>query len=282
MKRELGGLSIRGGLTVALSIGLGVIGILNLQSTGLGTRDGIHLGQALWLAMGAGVMGMVALTSQRTLKRFTPMLYGGTIVLLVVVLVIVKVWFSQMAGRVCQYAAIGRGKDRNHLGSRSLVPPSVSPRWYTLRDLVPVGVIRIAYVLVLQEPDLGHTLVFFIGGSMLLYEKFDQQTLIALVVWRDQLVSGIRTRYKKIGLTLLDRRAVRNRLARARARGAVGSGGIRGKWVVERKSRWLCGESHGLCLCSPRRGARIQRGSADALPVFLAYACRVAHCPFGE
>ena len=241
MRASILGLSIRGLFTIGLSVSLGVIGILNLQSTGLGTRDNIHLGQTLWLSIGTVVMMIVAVTDQRTLKRFTPLLYGGTISLLIAVLVIGKEingsrrWLdlgfaSMQPSELAKIAIILALATWFHRVAR--------PEGYTLRDLIPVGaILGLPMLLVLQEPDLGQTLMlFFIGGSMLMYEKFDQRALITLVViglvgvpvvWNFVL----RDYQKNRVLTLLDKQGATYGTGwhARQARVAVGSGGIRGK-----------------------------------------------------
>ena len=120
-------------------------------------------------------------------ETFDPLLYGGTIVLLVVVLVIGK----EINGSR-RWLDLGFASMQPSEGAKIAIILALAawfhrvsrPDGYTLRDLVPVGaILGLPMFLVLQEPDLGHTLMlFFIGGSMLLYEKFDQRALITLVV----------------------------------------------------------------------------------------------------
>ena len=112
------------------------------------------------------------------------------------------------------------------------------PSGYTLGDLFPMGLmVGFPMFLVLQEPDLGHTLMLgFIGLTMAFFERFERRTLITIVL--TGLVSVpivwsyvLRDYQKDRILTLIDGRV--DRLGAGwhahQAKIAVGSGGGLGR-----------------------------------------------------
>lgn len=241
MTRAMAGVARLDWSLVVLVLLIGAVGVWNLQSTSMSTGSNIHLRQLYWLLLGGGVMVVTAAVDYRHLDRFSPFLYGFAVLMLALVL--------------------GIGKEVNgsrrwfDLGPASVQPSELSklaviaalaswfnrvprPAGYTLRDLLPVaGILGVPMFLILQEPDLGHTLMLlFIGFSMLAYERFDRRALLTLitaalvavpVMWRFVL----RDYQKDRILTLLDGDV--DRLGSGwhalQARVAVGSGGLFGK-----------------------------------------------------
>jgi rod shape determining protein RodA len=220
---------------------IGLVGVFNLQSTSMSTGSNIHLKQFYWLAFGTVMMVVAASIDYRHLDRYSPFLYALAVLLLALVLGVGKEvngsrrWFdfgpvslqpSEVA-KLSVIAALASWFNR--------VP---RPAGYTLRDLVPVAILlAVPMFLILQEPDLGHTLMLlFIGLSMLAYERFDRRSLMILVLTSVVMVpvmwSFILRDYQKDRiLTLLD--ADVDRLGTGwhalQARVAVGSGGVLGK-----------------------------------------------------
>ncbi|MSP70763.1 MAG: rod shape-determining protein RodA [Myxococcales bacterium] len=241
MNRAMAGVARLDWSLIVLVLLLGAVGVLNLQSTSMSSGSNIHMKQFYWLIVGAFAMIATAVVDYRHLDRLSPFLYGGAVVLLALVLGIGKEingsrrWFdfgpvSVQPSELSKLAVIAM------LASWFNRVPR--PAGYTLRDLMPVaGILAMPMFLILQEPDLGHTLMLmFIGFSMLAYEKFDRRSSVTLLtaaviatplMWRFVL----RDYQKDRILTLLDGEV--DRLGAGwhalQARVAVGSGGIFGK-----------------------------------------------------
>ncbi len=172
---------------VVMVLGLGAIGIYNLQSTSTAAGTAIYLRQFWFLLAGAAMMGVVAAIDYRHLERHAPLFYIVMVLLLGLVLVIGKEvngsrrWFdlgslSFQPSEPTKLAVI--------LMLASMFNRQTKPGGYTLRDLLPIaGLLALPCFLILQEPDLGHTLMLvFIAFSMLVFERFEKRTLMTLVV----------------------------------------------------------------------------------------------------
>ena len=112
------------------------------------------------------------------------------------------------------------------------------PDGYDLKDLIPVmSLLAVPMFLILQEPDLGHTLMLvFIGGTMVIFQKLERRTLILLLLvgfvairFLDFFV--LRDYQKNRVLTLLDSEgdSLKTGWHAKQARIAVGSGRFLGK-----------------------------------------------------
>ena len=226
---------------VVLVLTLGFISVANLYSTGLATGTRVYISQAYWLCMGVGVMAAVAAIDYRNLQRLAPVFYGVVVILLALVLAVGK----EVNGSR-RWLDLGFvGFQPSELAKLAVILTLASwfqrtprPGGYTLRDLVPVALLLgVPMFLVLQEPDLGHTLmIMFIGLTMLSYERFEKRALMTIVVvglisvpvgWQFVL----RDYQKDRVLTLLDGKAdVHGAGWHAwQSRVAVGSGGLAGK-----------------------------------------------------
>lgn len=226
---------------VVLVLLLGAIGIYNLESTAAASDSEIHLRQLWFLLVGVGVMAGVAAIDYRHLERHAPLFYGAVVVLLALVLVVGR----EINGSRRWFGVFGFGVQPSELAKLAVILTLASwfnrqprPAGYTARDLLPIGaLLGVPMFLILQEPDLGHTLmVLFIGASMLSFERFQRRTLLTLalaglvavpVAWGFVL----RDYQKDRILTLLD--AQTDRLGTGwharQARVAVGSGQLFGK-----------------------------------------------------
>ncbi len=215
------------------------ISLFNLHSTSSGTD--VYLRHFYWILIGSGVMAAAAIIDYRNLQRFVPIFYCLVIVLLILVLVLgreingSKRWLNLgfvgfQPSELAKIAVI--------LSLASWFQRNARPGGYTLRDLFPVALlIGLPMFLILQEPDLGHTLmILFIGGSMLAYERFERRALVtvvalSLVVAPLGWVFVLRDYQKDRILTLVDGKA--DSLGAGwharQARVAVGSGGLLGK-----------------------------------------------------
>ncbi len=226
---------------VGLVLALGAVSVINLYSTSTATGGSIYLRHLYWLLLGGGVMGIVAAINYRDLQRFAPVFYGVVVVLLMAVLVVGK----EVNGSK-RWIDLGFvGFQPSELAKIAVILNLASwfqrvprPGGYTLKDLVPMGVLLgLPMFLILQEPDLGHTLMLmFIGGSMLAYERFERRAMISVVVfaviaaplaWKFVL----RDYQKDRILTLVDGQsdALGSGWHARQARVAVGSGGLLGK-----------------------------------------------------
>lgn len=226
---------------VAVVVVLGVIGVYNLQSTSTAAGTGIYLRQTWFLLVGVAVMAGVAAVDYRHLERHAPIFYAGMVLLLALVLVVGK----EVNGSRRWFEIAGLGFQPSEptklaviLTLAALFNRQTRPGGYTLRDLVPIAAILVVpCFLILQEPDLGHTLMLvFIAFSMLTFERFERRTLMTLVVSAVIAVPVswalvLRDYQKDRILTLLDGQA--DRLGSGwhaeQARTAVGSGQLLGK-----------------------------------------------------
>jgi rod shape determining protein RodA len=230
---------------IGLVVLIGAVSVLNLHSSSLAAGNNIYLRHLYWLLLGLGVMGGIAAVNYRTLQRLVPFFYVGVVVLLALVLVVGK----EVNGSR-RWLDLGFvGFQPSELAKLAVILTLATwfqryprPGGYTLRDLMPVGfLLGIPMFLVLQEPDLGHTLMLmFIGGSMLAYERFERRAMVTVLLvglgaapllWKFVL----RDYQKDRILTLVDAEA--DSLGAGwharQARVAVGSGGLVGKGHAE-------------------------------------------------
>lgn len=229
---------------VLLVVLLGAVSVFNLHST---SRAGgsVYQAQLNWMLIGLGVMAAVAAVDYRDLQRFAPVFYGGVVVLLVLVLIIGK----EVNGSK-RWIDLGfTGFQPSELAKIAVILNLASwfqreprPGGYALKDLWPVGLLLgVPMFLILQEPDLGHTLmILFIGGSMLAFERFERRAAITVLVgaiifapiaWQFVL----RDYQKDRILTLLDSEAdeLGTGWHARQSRISVGSGGLTGKGHAE-------------------------------------------------
>ncbi len=226
---------------IGLVVLLGAVSVFNLHSTSIATGTTVYLRHLYWLLIGLVVMGAVAAINYRNLQRVAPFFYGVVVLLLALVLAVGK----EVNGSR-RWLDLGFvGFQPSELAKLAIILNLANwfqrvprPAGYALRDLVPVALLLgVPMFLVLQEPDLGHTLMLmFIGISMLAYERFEKRALMTVLLLG--LVSAVplwkfvlRDYQKDRVLTLLDGKAdVHGAGWHARqARVAVGSGGLIGK-----------------------------------------------------
>ncbi len=226
---------------IGLVVLLGTISVVNLHSSSMAAGSEVYLRHLYWLLLGLGVMVGVAAVDYRNLQRLAPPFYATVVVLLALVLVVGK----EVNGSR-RWLDLGFvGFQPSELAKLAIILTLASwfqryprPGGYGLRDVIPVGLLLgVPMFLVLQEPDLGHTLMLmFIGGSMLAFEKFDRRAMVTVLfvglaaaplLWQFVL----RDYQKDRILTLVDAEAdTRGAGWHARqSRVAVGSGGLLGK-----------------------------------------------------
>ena len=226
---------------VIVVLTLSGVSVLNLSSTSLHSVRPVHLSHFYLLVFGFVLMLSTALVDYRRLQRWVVPFYLAVNVSLILVLIFGKEvngarrWLS-IAGVGFQPSELAKLAIILALGSWFQRVPR--PSGYTLGDLFPMGLmVGFPMFLVLQEPDLGHTLMLgFIGLTMAFFERFERRTLITIVL--TGLVSVpivwsyvLRDYQKDRILTLIDGRV--DRLGAGwhahQAKIAVGSGGGLGR-----------------------------------------------------
>jgi rod shape determining protein RodA len=153
------------------SLGLIVFGLFTLYSAGqtdVPTRAaGVWYRQFIWVGIGIVAAWIVFQFSPRLLEWLAPVLYGFSLILLIVVLVIgtgagtaqsSKSWLTiggQQIGQPSELAKVATVLMlARYLSSRREPPRS-------LRDLIGPGIIvGVPFLLVLKQPDLGSAIVF--------------------------------------------------------------------------------------------------------------------------
>jgi len=186
-------------------------------------------------------MFLVSTLDARFIRRVVPIFYVAVVIALALVLVIGKEvngsrrWLnlgfaSFQPSELAKIAVI--------LGLSTWFNRVTRPDGYDLRDLVPVmGLLAVPMFLILQEPDLGHTIMLvFIGGTMVIFQKLERRTLILLLVSGFVAVPTfwtfvLRDYQKNRVLTLLDSEgdSLKTGWHAKQARIAVGSGRFFGK-----------------------------------------------------
>ncbi len=220
---------------------LSVVSVVNLYSTGLQSQSTVHLSQSAWIAMGFVVMAIVSKLDGRFLRQGVWLFYGVTVLALALVLV-----FGTEVNGSRRWLDLGFARFQPSEIAKPAVIMALAAWFqrearedgYTLKDLIPVAFILGAPMfLILQEPDLGHTMMLlFIGGTMVAFEKFERRAVVVLLIAGLTLAPAawmfvLRDYQKDRVLTLLDRDgdALGSGWHARQARLAVGSGGLLGK-----------------------------------------------------
>lgn len=173
---------------IALVLALVGLGLANLRSASLVEGVPRHMTQMLWFLIGAGVAGLIATQDYRHAARWSWLLWGGALFMLMLV----------------PFVGVTLNGSRRWLDFGAfLFQPSeimkvaivlVTARWFAenpapdarghgLRNLlVPFVMLAVPAVLILSQPDLGTTLVMtFIFLTIVLFEKVRAGTLTLLV-----------------------------------------------------------------------------------------------------
>ena len=174
-----------------LTLVLGGIGILTLYSAATanvyiaGVKGPVYLKQSYWLAVGTGVMILLALFSYRWLNRFALSIYGLSIGLLVAVLFVGK----EVSGSQ-RWLALGPVSFQpSEVMKISLAiilaryfSESVSEEGFSLRELwKPLIWTLIPFALIVKQPDLGTSLiVLLIAGTVTIFVKIERRSLLCL------------------------------------------------------------------------------------------------------
>lgn len=174
-------------LMVLLVATIGIVNLFSATSAWGGSGTPVYLKQCYWLAIGVIIAFTVCAFDYRHLGDFGFLLYGITLVLLVLVLVVGKTTMG--ATRWI------------HLGFFNLQPSEVikiviiitlaryfgdkgHPFGHTLRELaIPFLLLGVPVALILKQPDLGTAmLVVFIGTTMALFAGIRRGALAVLTL----------------------------------------------------------------------------------------------------
>lgn len=226
---------------LGIVISLCSVSVINLASTSLHSTRSTHTEQLNIFVLGFVLMLGTALIDYRTLQRWIVPLYCGVILSLILVLFLGK----EINGSRRWLSIAGFGFQPSEFAKLAVIMAVASwfqrvprPSGYTFKDLIPLGaMVGLPMFLVLQAPDLGHTLMIgFIGFTMACFERFERRTLLVLIglglIGLPSVWSFVLRDYQKDRiLTLIDGRV--DRLGAGwhanQAKVAVGSGGVWGK-----------------------------------------------------
>ena len=165
---------------------LAVMGVANLQSTSLSSGGIVHESQMWWLGIGAVVMFGVAAIDYRLLRQHAGLIYVGAVVLLALVLVVGK----DVNGSRRWIEVGGFGFQPSEVAKLAVIITLAAwfdrvrrPAGYTLRDLAPAAaLLALPMLLIIQEPDLGHTVMLaFIAMAMLAFERVKPRAIWTLL-----------------------------------------------------------------------------------------------------
>lgn len=227
------------GLVLLISL-IGIGNLYSATSAWQGSLATIYLKQLAWLGGGLLIAVAVCLLDYRRLEHFSFLFYGGTILLLLAVLVIGKTsmgatrWInlgffnlqpSEVMKLVIIIALARYFSDNSPFGG------------FGLKELwQPFLLLGVPALLIIKQPDLGTSMmVLFIGGTMALFAGIRRRVLVLLAV-----VAGLACRGGWSLLHDYQRERIRTFLNPERdplgsgyhiiqSKIAVGSGGLFGK-----------------------------------------------------
>ena len=153
------------------ALGLICFGLIILYSAGqtdvVTQAQGVWYHQFIWVALGLVVAGVVFNVSPRILEWLAPALYGFSLLLLAVVLVVgtgagtaesSHSWLAIGGHRIGQPSELAKVATvlmlARHLSSRREPPRSLADL------LIPALIVGVPFFLVLKQPDLGSAIVF--------------------------------------------------------------------------------------------------------------------------
>lgn len=167
---------------------IAVVGIANMYSATSSwtvAAQPVYMKQLYWLGIGVGIVGFVCLFDYRHLEYLSFPMYGGNLLLLLLVLVVGKTsmgatrWIN-LGGLNVQPSEIMKiviilvlaryFSEKAHL------------RGFNLRELIVPGLILgVPALMIMKQPDLGTALlVLSIGGTMALFAGIQRSTIIFL------------------------------------------------------------------------------------------------------
>ncbi len=173
---------------LAIILAIGALGIFNLWTASTATGGfALHLRQAVWFICGLGLIGGISLVDYRVIERWAYILYGGSVLLLLGVLLVgtelngSKRWlnfgfFLMQPSELLKVTVIVITARYFH--QKDQAEP------YGLFQLIrPAAIVGGGVFFVLVQPDLGTSLVIVaIFMTMVLFEGMRWQSIAALVL----------------------------------------------------------------------------------------------------
>ena len=174
-------------LLILLISAIGIANMFSATSSWTTAVPPIYLKQFYWLGLGLLVVALICVFDYRHLEYLSLFLYGGNLLLLILVLAIGRTsmgatrWIS-LAGFNVQPSEIMKiviiivlarfFSEKEHL------------RGFSLRELIPPGLILgVPALLIMKQPDLGTALlVLCIGGTMALFAGVQRSSFTFLAV----------------------------------------------------------------------------------------------------
>ncbi len=171
-------------------LGMGCLGVLSIYSANAVTpspfRQTLHLRQITWLCAGLGVLFVACTVSYRNLARYAYVIFGASVVLLFVVLVLGKVGLGaqrwiRIGGFTFQPSEFMKLSLILFLARYFDDHREMLHRPKTM--LLPAGLSLLCVLLVLKQPDLGTALLLlFITVAMMLLLGLNWRYLLPLVI----------------------------------------------------------------------------------------------------
>ncbi|MGB5986347.1 MAG: rod shape-determining protein RodA [Desulfobacterales bacterium] len=178
-------------ILLALTAALIAMGLMTLYSAVLADEVApqkiLFYKQLVWLAGGCGVMIVCFVFNYKLLDKYSLLVYGFCILLLVSVLVFGKYvggsrrWLAlgPISIQPSEFIKIGIVVALARYYSRVMNAGGLTPK----ELLYPAGLLALPFVLIVKQPDLGTALVLaLIAGTMTLYVKIERRTLLGIVV----------------------------------------------------------------------------------------------------
>ncbi len=233
-------------------LGMACLGVLSIYSANALTpspfRQTLHLRQLTWLAVGLVVLFLACTVSYRNLSRFAYVIFGASVLMLLVVLVLGKAGLgAQRWIRIGGFAF--QPSEFTKLSLVLFLARYFDDHRETLHQpktmLLPAGLTLLTALLVLKQPDLGTAvLLVLISLSMMLLLGLHWRYLLPLAIGGGVLTPLIWTLlkdYQRRRLLVyfnpeLDPLGASYHIAQSKI--AVGSGGAFGKgWLAASQSQ---------------------------------------------
>jgi rod shape determining protein RodA len=174
-----------------LILALSAVGVFTIYSAvnagGSTAQSNFYIKQMIWFGVGGGLMVVCFLFNYRLLERYSYLVYGACIILLLSVLIVGK-----QAGGSQRWLAFGpftlQPSELAKLGVIIVLAGFYSKRatihGLSLIDLLlPAAMVGIPFLLVAKQPDLGTAgLIALIATSMTLFVKIERRSLLFLFV----------------------------------------------------------------------------------------------------
>lgn len=168
--------------------GVGVVTLYSAVNAGGSTaQSNFYIKQMIWFGVGSGLMVACFLFNYRLLERYSYLVYGLCVILLLSVLLVGK-----QAGGSQRWLALGpttlQPSELAKLGViivlAGLYSKRASIHGLSFLDLVlPVILVGIPFFLVAKQPDLGTAgLIALIAASMTLFVKIKRRSLLFMVM----------------------------------------------------------------------------------------------------